>query len=73
MVEIQDSGLGIPAEKLSNIFDPFVRTESDPDVVQEGHGLGLAIVKSLVDLHGGELDIKSEVGAGTAVKVTLPL
>ena len=71
-VEIHDSGIGIPAEKLPVIIDPFVRSESDPEVFQEGFGLGLAIVKSLVDLHGGDLDIKSEVGVGTTVKVTLP-
>ena len=71
-VEIHDSEIGIPAEKLPVIVDPFVRSESDPEVFQERFGLGLAVVKSLLDLHGGDLDIKSEVGVGTTVKVTLP-
>jgi two-component system cell cycle sensor histidine kinase PleC len=70
--EVKDTGVGVPAEKLSSLTDPFVRTETDPHKAQEGSGLGLAIVKSLVDLHGGELDIKSEVGVGTTVTVTLP-
>jgi len=71
-LEIKDSGIGVPAEKLASLTDPFVRTESDPHMPQEGTGLGLAIVNSLVDLHGGELDIKSEVGVGTTVTVLLP-
>jgi len=70
--EIKDSGIGIPAEKLFEITEPFVRTESDPHKAQEGTGLGLAIVKSLVNLHDGELDIKSEVGVGTTVTVRIP-
>ncbi len=71
-LEVSDTGMGVPAEKLSNLTDPFVRTESDPHKSHEGTGLGLAIVKSLVDLHGGELDINSDVGIGTTVTVTLP-
>jgi len=70
--EIRDSGIGIPPERMPNLTEPFVRTETDPHLPQEGSGLGLAIVKSLVDLHHGELDIKSEVGVGTTVTVTLP-
>ena len=70
--EVSDTGIGVPAEKLSTLTNPFVRTESDPHQPQEGSGLGLAIVKSLVDLHGGELNIKSEVGRGTSVQVMLP-
>jgi len=50
----------------------MLQIESDPLKAQEGTGLGLAIVKSLVDLHGGELDIKSEVDTGTTVSVVLP-
>ena len=69
---IRDTGVGISAEKIPTLTDPFVRTETDPLVAQEGKGLGLAIVKSLVDLHGGLLDIKSQVGVGTTVTVTLP-
>ena len=52
-VEIHDSGIGIPAEKLPVIIDPFVRSESDPEVFQEGFGLGLAIVKQTPQVLGG--------------------
>ena len=69
---ISDNGIGVAAEKLPGLTDPFVRSETNPHLTQEGSGLGLAIVKSLVGLHGGELDIKSEVGVGTTVKVMLP-
>ena len=70
--EIEDTGCGIPADKLSTITDPFVRTESNPHLAQEGAGLGLAIVGALVDLHKGALGIRSEVGSGTTVSVILP-
>jgi PAS domain S-box-containing protein len=72
VLEISDTGIGIPADKISNLTDPFVRTESDPHLAQEGSGLGLAIVKPLVDLHGGKFEIKSEVGVGTTATVSLP-
>ena len=71
-IEIRDTGIGIPAAELATLTDPFVRGEADLYKSQEGTGLGLAIVKSLVDLHGGDLSIESEVGVGTTVTVTLP-
>ncbi len=71
-LEVGDTGIGVPREKLSTLTDPFVRSEADPYKSQEGSGLGLAIVNSLVDLHGGELNINSEVGVGTTVTVMLP-
>ncbi len=71
-IEVSDTGVGIPADKLATITEPFVRGETDPHKTQESTGLGLAIVKSLVELHDGELDIKSTVGKGTTVTVMLP-
>ena len=70
--EVNDTGRGIPKDKIATLTDPFVRTETDPHLAQEGIGLGLTIVKSLVDLHDGELDIESTVGKGTSCTVTLP-
>ncbi len=70
--EVSDTGSGIPADKLATITDPFVRGETDPHKNREGTGLGLTIVKSLVDLHDGELDIKSAVDKGTTVTVSIP-
>jgi len=71
--EICDTGQGIPENKLQRITDPFVRAEPSPHMAQEGAGLGLAIVKSLVDLHGGELLIASEIDKGTTITVVLPM
>ncbi len=71
-IKVSDTGQGIAAEKLPGLTKPFVRGETDPHKSQEGTGLGLAIVASLVDFHDGELDIKSKVGKGTTVTVTLP-
>jgi PAS domain S-box-containing protein len=72
-IEVRDTGIGIPNNKIENLTDPFVRGEIDPHKTQEGTGLGLAIVKSLIDLHDGGLTIESELGVGTTVTVTLPL
>jgi PAS domain S-box-containing protein len=70
--KVSDTGVGVPAEKIPSLTEPFVSAEPDPFKPQEGTGLGLAIVKSLVDLHGGELEIESEVGVGTTITVKLP-
>ncbi|MGB0750044.1 MAG: sensor histidine kinase [Magnetospiraceae bacterium] len=69
---VADTGVGIPADKLPHILDPFVTADYDPYKAQEGSGLGLAIVKSLVDLHDGELQIDSDVGRGTRITISLP-
>ena len=71
-IEVNDSGIGISAEDLPGLTDPFKRAKSDPYLSQEGTGLGLAIVKALVELHSGDLRIESEPGLGTTVTVTLP-
>ena len=72
ILKIIDTGRGIPEDKIDTLTDPFVRTESDPHLAQEGTGLGLTIVKALTEMHGGTLDIKSKIGKGTTVTVTLP-
>ena len=69
---ITDTGRGIPAEKLPKLTDPFARADTDPYLAEQGWGLGLTITKSLIELHDGTLDIKSKVGKGTTVTVTLP-
>jgi signal transduction histidine kinase len=69
-ISIADSGCGIPAENLSRVFDPFFTTKE----VGKGTGLGLPICQSIVEQHGGTIEIKSEgVGKGTTVTVKLPL
>jgi len=72
VIEVVDTGKGIPADKLPELTDMFVRAESDPYIAEKGWGLGLSITKSLVDLHDGELDIQSTVGEGTTITVTIP-
>jgi len=67
-VEIRDSGMGVPSELQSRVFDPFFTTKR----VGEGMGLGLSITHNIVVALGGEIDLESEVGAGTTVRVRLP-
>jgi signal transduction histidine kinase len=64
---VSDTGVGIEKETISKIFDPFFTTK------ENGTGLGLAIVKKFVESHSGYIDVKSNVGEGTAVRVFLPL
>ncbi len=72
-ISVIDTGIGISADYLPKITEPFSQAVSDPYRAQEGTGLGLSIVSSLVDAHGGKLEIESEVGKGTAVTVAFPL
>ena len=71
-IRVADTGFGIPPEKIPELTNPFTRADRDPHKAVDGWGLGLAITKSLIDLHGGKLEIKSKLGAGTTVTVTLP-
>ena len=69
---IQDTGIGIPADKLDEIFKPFVRTDSGSKL-SEGSGYGLSVVKGLVDLMEGHIDVQSEVGTGSLFTVSIPV
>ncbi len=71
-VVVSDTGVGIPKEKLELVTLPFEQVSSEFTRNHEGSGLGLAITKDLIELHGGTLDIDSEVGVGTIVTVLLP-
>ena len=68
-IEITDNGAGIPAELLPKIFDLFVTTKPSG----KGTGLGLVVCQEIVKAHGGTIDIKSEVGMGTSVRIYLPI
>jgi two-component system, OmpR family, heavy metal sensor histidine kinase CusS len=72
-VSVSDTGSGIAPEHLPRVFDRFYRADRSRGNSAENAGLGLAIVKSIVILHGGQVEIDSEVGRGTQVKVVLPL
>ncbi|WP_372791661.1 ATP-binding protein, partial [Paraconexibacter sp.] len=69
-IDVADTGRGMSPEELERVFERFVRG-GDGDRTP-GSGLGLSIVKSLVDLHGGEVSVRSEPGAGTTFSVVLP-
>lgn len=69
---VTDTGTGIPEAELPRIFERFHRIEGAPGRTHEGTGIGLALVDELVRLHGGHVQVKSQVGIGTTVKVFLP-
>jgi cell cycle sensor histidine kinase DivJ len=73
MVSIMDTGVGIAADDLKRIGDPFFQAGTAYQRRHEGTGLGLSIVKGLVGLHNGEINVESKVGEGTTVTVALPL
>ena len=67
-----DAGIGMAPEKIALAFEPFRQLDGSLARRFEGAGLGLPIAKSLVELHGGALSIKSAVGTGTTVTISLP-
>jgi signal transduction histidine kinase/GAF domain-containing protein len=69
-IQVKDSGIGIPEDDLAHLFEPFHRA-SNVGIIP-GTGLGLAIVKQYVELQGGNIDVKSNPGQGTAFTVTIP-
>lgn len=69
LIEVADTGTGIPADVLGRVFDPFFTTKEEG----KGTGLGLAICKRIVEQHHGKLEIESELGQGTTVRITLPV
>lgn len=69
---VTDTGIGIPADMLDVITKPFEQAANQYTRAHEGSGLGLAITKELTLMHGGHLDIRSTVGKGTTVSITLP-
>lgn len=67
-----DTGIGIPAEKLELIFESFMQVDMSDAREYGGTGLGLSICKQLVDIHHGEIFVKSEVGVGSEFYFTIP-
>ena len=68
-IDVIDSGIGIPKDRINTIFDRFERMENKNAVIKEGSGIGLSIVKKLVDALDGEINIESEVDKGTTVRL----
>jgi two-component system NtrC family sensor kinase len=68
-IKVADTGRGISEGDLDRIFDPFFTTKP----TGQGTGLGLSVCYGIVQAHGGQIDVKSEVGAGTAFVIDLPI
>jgi signal transduction histidine kinase/ligand-binding sensor domain-containing protein/DNA-binding response OmpR family regulator len=72
-ISISDTGIGIPKEKMSKIFDRFYQVDGSHTREQEGTGIGLSLTKELVELHRGKIEVESEEGKGTTVTISIPL
>ena len=73
VVTISDEGVGIPPNEINRVFDRFYRGENAAVVYPEGSGLGLPMAKAIVEAHGGEIALASELDRGTTVSLTLPV
>lgn len=73
LLEVSDTGLGIPPHDVSRVFDKFFRSNEVRDAAIPGTGLGLSIAKAIVDKHGGSIRCTSTPGEGTSMNVTLPV
>jgi two-component system phosphate regulon sensor histidine kinase PhoR len=73
VVEVTDSGIGIPQDALSRIFERFYRVDKGRSREEGGTGLGLAIVKHVAQAHGGQVEVESRIGKGSTFRVKLPL
>jgi two-component system phosphate regulon sensor histidine kinase PhoR len=71
-VDVEDTGIGIPASSLPRVFERFYRVDRSRSREMGGTGLGLAIVKHVMRAHGGTVDVKSEEGRGSTFTITLP-
>ncbi len=72
IVEVADTGIGIPEHQIPYVLEPFGQAENSFSRRHEGSGLGLSLSKALVELHGGQLELESEVNVGTRVRFSLP-
>jgi signal transduction histidine kinase len=70
--EVEDTGIGIPEEKIDAIFERFIQVDDKLNRRQEGTGLGLAMVKQLVKIHAGKVTVRSKLGQGTTFRIELP-
>lgn len=69
---VEDNGDGIPTADMTRVFEPFYRVDLSRSTASGGAGLGLSIVQSVVTLHGGKVDLRSEIGEGTRISLLFP-
>ena len=72
-IKVRDTGIGIPADKLPNIFDLFYKVDNESAIKTEGTGIGLALTKELITLLNGKINVESELSKGTEVTIILPV
>ena len=73
ILTIKDTGVGIPADAMENLFEPFYQASQGTGGQAKGLGLGLSIVKSLIEIHGGTISVSSELGRGSEFRIQLPV
>jgi CheY-like chemotaxis protein len=74
MISVRDNGMGIPAEMLPRVFDMFAQVDRSLKRSQGGLGIGLTLAKNLVQMHGGQIEVRSEgLGKGSEFVIRLPL
>ncbi|MCG8483639.1 MAG: ATP-binding protein, partial [Clostridia bacterium] len=73
IIEVMDNGIGISQKDVKRIFDRFYKVEEARNKDTGGSGLGLALVKKIVDMHNGKIDVSSELGKGTKIRICIPL
>jgi signal transduction histidine kinase len=73
VIEVRDTGIGIPAHEQQHLFERFFRTSKAAEQAIPGTGLGLAISKAIVHAHGGQITVASADGEGTTFRVSLPI
>ncbi len=73
VLEVADTGVGVPAEAIPKLFDRFYRVEGSEGRTHEGSGIGLSLVQELLKLHAGTIEVESEPGRGTRFRVRVPL
>jgi signal transduction histidine kinase len=73
VIEVSDTGIGIPAENIPFLFERFYRVDKTRSRAEGGSGLGLSIAEKIVEAHGGTIEVESAVGKGSTFKVSFPL
>jgi signal transduction histidine kinase len=73
VITVEDTGIGIPADSLQKIFDPFFRVDQARTRARGGSGLGLSLARWIVESHNGTISVRSELGKGSSFIVSLPL